>query len=168
MFLQQWNNLVAASTEVEFEKQWKELSNSFDSKYKALEYLVNTWLIYKDRFVNAWTSRYLHFGNKATSRVEGAHAYVKHFLQVSTGDLLSVLSKLTLAIEHQLRTEETHRSRDKLLYLTGLPSTFTPVSGIISAFALKSVLINLRGTQKKKLVAQWFSTRQWAFLVLTS
>ena len=48
-----------------------------------------------------------------------------------------MLSKLNLAIEHKVRTEETHRSRDKLLYLTGLPSTFTPVSGIISAFALR-------------------------------
>ena len=93
------------------------------------EYLSNTWLIYKYRFVNAWTSRYLRFGNKATSRVKGAHAYVKTFLQVSTGDLMSVLSKLTLGIDHQVRTEETRRSRDKLLHLTGLPSTFTPVSG---------------------------------------
>ena len=106
LFLQQWNNLVAANTEVEFEKQWKELSNSFDSKSKALKYLSNTWLIYKDRFVNDWTSMYLHFGNKATSRVEGAHACLKTFLQVSTGDLLLVLSKLNLAIEHQVRTEE--------------------------------------------------------------
>ena len=159
LFLQQWNNLVAANTEVEFEKQWKELSNSFDSKSKVLEYLSNTWLIYKDRFVNAWTSRYLHFGNKATSRVEGAHAYVKHFLQVSTGDLLSVLSKLTLAIEHQLRTEETHRSRDKLLYLTGLPSTFTPVSGILSAFALKRCLGQFkRNTEEKACCTMVFTS----------
>ena len=70
---------MAANTEVGFEKQWKELSNSFDSKSKVLEYLSNTWLIYKDRFVNAWTSRYLHFGKKAILRVEGAHAYVKTF-----------------------------------------------------------------------------------------
>ena len=40
LFLQQWNNLMAANTEVEFEKQWKELSNSFDSKSKFLEYLL--------------------------------------------------------------------------------------------------------------------------------
>ena len=137
LLFQRWNKLVAANTKVELEKQWKELSNSFDSKSKVLEYLSNTWLIYKDRFVNAWTSRYLHFGNKATSRVEGAHEYVKTYLQVSTRDLLSVLSKLTLAIKHQARTEETHRSRDKLLHLNWLPSTFTPVSGIISAFALR-------------------------------
>ena len=44
---------MAANTEVEFEKQLKELSNSFDSKSKVLEYLSNTWVIYKDRFVIA-------------------------------------------------------------------------------------------------------------------
>ena len=74
----------------------------------------------------------------------------KTFLQVSTGDLLSVLSKLTLSIEHQVRTEETHRSRDKLLHLTGLPSTFTPVSGIISAFALKKCLDQFKRNTKEK------------------
>nr|CCA18090.1 Pc21g00130 putative [Albugo laibachii Nc14] len=104
VFLQQWCILVAANTELEYEKQWKELSDSFKTKPKVLEYLANTWLIYKERFVNAWTSKYRHFGNKATSRVEGAHAYIKKFLQVSTGDLLSVLSKLTVALVHQVRT----------------------------------------------------------------
>ena len=33
LYLQQWNNLVAANTEVEFEKQLKELSNAFDMKF---------------------------------------------------------------------------------------------------------------------------------------
>ena len=149
-YLQQWNILVAANTEVEFEKLWKELPKSFDSTSKLLEYLSNTWPSYKDRFVNAWTSKYLHFGNKATSRVEGAQAYVKEFLRVSTVDLLSVLSKRTLAIEHQVRTEETHRSRGKLLHLTGLQSTFTPVSGIISAFSLKRCLYQFKRNTKEK------------------
>nr|CCA20967.1 Pc21g00130 putative [Albugo laibachii Nc14] len=100
-FLQPCCILVEANTEVEYEKLWKELSDSFKTKPKVLEYLANDWLIYKERFVNAWTSKYLYFGNKATSSVEGAHAYVEKFLQVSTGDLLSVLNKLTLALEHQ-------------------------------------------------------------------
>ena len=95
-------------------------------------------------------SSYLHIGNKATSRVEGAHAYVKTILQVSTGDLLSVLSKLTLAIEHQVRAKKTHRSKDKLLHLTWLPSTFTPVSGISLAFTLKRCLDQFKRNTEEK------------------
>nr|CCA25904.1 Pc21g00130 putative [Albugo laibachii Nc14] len=63
VFLQQWCIWVAANTELEYEKQWKVLSDSFKTKPEVLEYLANTWLIYKERFVNAWTSKHLHFGN---------------------------------------------------------------------------------------------------------
>ena len=37
---------MASNTEVEFEKQWKELSNSFDSKPNVLEYLSNKYVAY--------------------------------------------------------------------------------------------------------------------------
>nr|CCA18072.1 Pc21g00130 putative [Albugo laibachii Nc14] len=97
VFLQQWCILVAANTELEYEKQWKELSDSFKTKPK-----------------------YRHFGNKATSRVEGAHAYIKKFLQD--------------------RTEVTRHSEDNLRYLNGLPSIYTPECGMISAFAIKKCL----------------------------
>ncbi|RKF64238.1 hypothetical protein OnM2_020096 [Erysiphe neolycopersici] len=89
---------------------------------------------------NAWTSKELHFCKKATSRVEGAHAYIKKFLQVSTGDLLSVFTKLTLAVEHQVKAEEAKRSEEKMHHLLELPSVFKSVSGKISRYALKRCL----------------------------
>ncbi|UIZ22053.1 hypothetical protein KXD40_008943 [Peronospora effusa] len=52
---------------------WEELSNFFKSIPKVFKYLSNTWLVYKERFVHAWTSKYLHLRNKATSVVEGAY-----------------------------------------------------------------------------------------------
>ncbi|RQM14777.1 hypothetical protein KXD40_005598 [Peronospora effusa] len=42
----------------------------------------------------------------------GAHAYIKKFLHVSTEDLLSVFSKLTHALEHQVKADETKRSEE--------------------------------------------------------
>nr|CCA27127.1 Pc21g00130 putative [Albugo laibachii Nc14] len=145
---------VAANTELEYETQWKELSDSFKTKPKVLEYLANTWLIYKERFVHAWTSKYRHFGNKATSRVECSHAYIKTLLQVSTGDLLSVLNKLTLALVHQVRAEETRRSEENVRYLNGVPSIFTPVCGMISAFAARTVSNKSRENERRGVVAQ--------------
>ena len=73
----------------------------------------------------------------------------KNYASINRG-LMSVLSKLTLAIEHQVRTEETHRSREKLIHLNELPSTITPVSGIILAFALKKCLDQFERNTKEK------------------
>ena len=42
-----------------------------------------------------------HFGNCVTSKAKGAHALLKKYLQVSTGDLCEVKNKICLAIENQ-------------------------------------------------------------------
>ncbi|KAH7849617.1 hypothetical protein Vadar_020442 [Vaccinium darrowii] len=55
-----------------------------EEKEYVLNYLKNTWLPFKDRFVNAWTWKHPHFGNRVTSRTEGAHAMLKRYLTVST------------------------------------------------------------------------------------
>ena len=81
---------------------------------------------------------------KATSLFEDAQAYIKKFLQTSTGDLLLVLYKLTVALENQVRTEETRCSEEKLRYLNELPSIFTPVCEMVSAFAIKKWLEEIK------------------------
>jgi hypothetical protein len=55
-----------------------------------LNYVESTWMPHKERFVDAWTQQHLHLGNSATSRVEGAHSRLNSYLQVLTGDLLTV------------------------------------------------------------------------------
>jgi hypothetical protein len=56
-------------------------------------YLRNEWLKpgQSEHLVEAWTSQYLHFGIRVTSRVEGAHAYIKRYLKgkKTKGDLYS-------------------------------------------------------------------------------
>jgi hypothetical protein len=42
--------------------------------------------------------QHLHFGNRATLQVEGAHSVLKSYLQVSTGNLKAVYDKITLLL----------------------------------------------------------------------
>lgn len=48
----------------------------------------------KEKIVAAWTDKHLHLGNHASSRVEGEHAKLKQYLQVSTGDFQKVQNNL--------------------------------------------------------------------------
>ncbi|XP_078159354.1 protein FAR1-RELATED SEQUENCE 5-like [Carex rostrata] len=100
-FLSSWKNVVYSSTELEYKEHWKEFESKYMEKKKALEYIENVWLPLKEKFVGAWTDQYLHFGNRASSRAESAHAKLKKYLQVSTGDLYEVRSKMCLAIENE-------------------------------------------------------------------
>lgn len=43
----------------------------------------------------------MHFGNRSSSRAEGAHAKLKLYLQVSTGGFQDVKEKICLAIKHE-------------------------------------------------------------------
>ncbi|KAL4572135.1 hypothetical protein LXL04_018904 [Taraxacum kok-saghyz] len=90
-----------STTPTIFEDNWAEFELCYKTKKVAIEYIKNTWLPWKEKFVSAWTERYLHFGNRASSRAEGAHAKLKLYLQVSTGGFQEVTEKFCHAIEHE-------------------------------------------------------------------
>jgi hypothetical protein len=97
-FLKAWNLLVSSKSELEFIVQ----RNNLERDYAAVfSYLNTTWLIFKERFVDAWMNNILHLGHLVTSRIEGKHAVMKAWLGTSSGDLRDVYNKLTLAIRDQ-------------------------------------------------------------------
>jgi hypothetical protein len=74
-----WQAVIQALTIVRFEELWK----TFSDKYpQTLEYIQRTWIKpgQKERLLTAYTNNHLHFGVRVTSRVEGAHAYIKQYL----------------------------------------------------------------------------------------
>lgn len=78
-FFQLWHSIVSSPSEHVF----KERVTAFERKYVPdhvgqVAYIQIQWLdLYKDRLVKAWVDQYSHFGNVATSRVEGIHALLK-------------------------------------------------------------------------------------------
>ncbi|CAG8685334.1 1971_t:CDS:2, partial [Racocetra persica] len=60
--------IVNSNTEEDFATRWQELNITYSRNLPTINYLQNIWLLFKDRFVHAWTDRYLHLGNTVTSR----------------------------------------------------------------------------------------------------
>jgi hypothetical protein len=79
-FLKQWIATVMSRTEHEFHGRLEELCSIYSNKPDVILYLQDTWVPFKEKFVAAWTNKYLHLGSTATSRVEGAHAMLKGYL----------------------------------------------------------------------------------------
>jgi hypothetical protein len=105
-------------------------------------YVEDVWLdIWKFRIVRFWTDNVVHFGMRATSRVEGYHATLKKWLGSSTGDFLTIHTRM----EHWWR--QTIRKHRKLLsdadiYLpTRLQRPlFADVTKVVHQFALARCL----------------------------
>ncbi|KAK9676212.1 hypothetical protein RND81_11G061800 [Saponaria officinalis] len=101
MFLSTWSAVMYAVSEKSFGEAWVLLEFLYKEKAAVITYIKETWMPYKEMFVTAWTDKHPHFGNRVSSRAEGVHAKLKSYLQVSTGDLAQVVSKISLAVENE-------------------------------------------------------------------
>jgi histone-lysine N-methyltransferase SETD2 len=135
-FLADWQALVTSIDREAFTTHGTTIKKSYD--VAIIKYLQDIWLIYKERFVLAWTRDIMHFGHLITSRAEGKHSTIKSWISISTGDLKDVYEKISLAIEHQ-----EHVIRQQLAYnrSTSLISHSHPIwaniKREISHFALR-------------------------------
>ena len=79
-----------------------------------MTYLQNEWLKLgqKECLVEAWTSQYLHFGIRVTSRTKGAYAYIKRYLggKKTKGDLYSSWLHIEAAVINQITAVSTRTS----------------------------------------------------------
>jgi hypothetical protein len=142
-FMKVWASVIASSTWLEYTNRWETLFDEYHTDYADLVwYIKDTWLDFKWNMVKHWVDMHLHFGNQATSRVEGAHSTLKHYLQVSTSDLKTVLDKiaLMLANQHVEHKATLALAQSRLPHDVNIP-LFVELIGRVIPFALRKVLI---------------------------
>ena len=113
-FISTWTALINSHDETTFNEAWSKFEVEYKQKVVVLDYIKATWLPLKEKFVAAWTGKVAHFGNRATSRGEGAHSILKKYLQVSSGGLSEVKEKICLAIENQFAEIKARLSSEKI------------------------------------------------------
>ena len=139
-FLSSWTNLIKSPDQFAFEEALKSFEVNYSEKYLVLDYLRNTWLPLKEKFVYAWAEKYLHFGNHVSSRVEAAHAMLKKHLRVSTTDFLQVKDKIRLAIENQFQEIKARLASERIRipHKFHIP-LFEKLLSHVSVFALEEI-----------------------------
>ena len=108
-----WRTVIQARTIEQFDKHWLEFQTQYSTPktQQCVIYLQNEQLKpgQRERLVEAWTNQYLHFGTRVTSRVEGAHAYIKRYLggKKTKGDLYSSWLLIEAAVINQVTAVST-------------------------------------------------------------
>jgi hypothetical protein len=84
----------------------------------------------------------LHFGNQATSRVEGAHSTLKCYLQVLTGNLTGLLDRIQLMLENKYVEYEVKldRARQRAPHDINI-SIFLELIRKVTPYALQKILV---------------------------
>ncbi|XP_073219851.1 uncharacterized protein [Cicer arietinum] len=113
------------------------------------DYVHEQWLIpHKEKFVETWTNRVMHFGNITTQRVESAHWSLKRILQDSIGDICNVWETISSMIVLQHNEiiasfekniiQKVHRHSNKL---------YTNFCGVVSKNAIDLVATEYDGVK---------------------
>ncbi|XP_021839271.2 protein FAR1-RELATED SEQUENCE 5-like [Spinacia oleracea] len=140
VFMSMWNAMVYAETEEQFEESWLFLQLLYKENNDIIKYIASTWIPVKHKFVSVWTEQYLHFGNRASSRAEGAHSKLKKYLYVSTENVRQVKNKICLAIDNEFQKIKTQLESERLRvpHKYNVPY-FKDLMTHVSIFALKKV-----------------------------
>jgi hypothetical protein len=120
--------------------EWESLCSAFELKYAFLkDYLAKEWWPYRERFCAVWTNKYRHFGETASSRVEGQNKCLKEWINSSNITLITLFERLTLfwIAAHARYEEDIAKSRN--IPITLASSFFSSVRKIIHIYALKKL-----------------------------
>lgn len=87
-FLSDWSTLLKSPIEKLYHQQPRTMH--FEYPIKAMAYVINTWLLWKENLVACWINQYFHFGVLVTSPIEGCHITLKSYLKRGHADLRGV------------------------------------------------------------------------------
>ena len=91
-FEKHWLKVVHSKTEQDFDFNLQVLEGLLLPKHpQPWRYLNKNILPFKEVFMDCRLNDHPHLGNKVTSRAEGAHSFIKKFIQVPTGEHQSLL-----------------------------------------------------------------------------
>ena len=141
IFLQRWKELVYSSTVNEFNQNMNDFSIYKITNPDAYEYILQTWLPWKERFVTCYVKDIRHFNSVTTSRVEGSHRVLKSYIKNGKRNLLEVVKNLNLLWKNQTTEISKEIERQKLIvcdrHKIGL---LKPLQKKLSLFALHEIL----------------------------
>lgn len=79
-----------------------------------VQYVKDTWFPFKHMFIRAYTGYIMHLGNAATSRAEGAHAFLKKHIGGRAGDILSIFYSVSSAVLSQIDHIQSNERADDI------------------------------------------------------
>lgn len=108
-----WFSIINSPTEEAYAERLLHFEQKYLSEYlKEVGYIKSTWLTpFKEKLVKAWVDQSTHFGNTATSRVEGIHALLKAYIKGSTFDLFDTWKATKIALLNQLSELQSNQAK---------------------------------------------------------
>ncbi|KJZ70634.1 hypothetical protein HIM_09954 [Hirsutella minnesotensis 3608] len=163
-----WHYIIGSPSEDAFKERVEQFEKQYLPEYlNQVGYVKSFWLEqYKEKLVKAWVDQHTHFGNTATSRVEGIHALMKSHLKKSTLDLFEAWRAIKNALLNQLSELRSNQARQQIRVPIELSSAlYGAVRGWVSHEALRKVeeqreMLNSRDLPPRRICTGSFTRSQ--------
>nr|KAJ0227693.1 hypothetical protein LSAT_V11C100042500 [Lactuca sativa] len=97
-----WTRLVNSETKEAYNKNLAQVEKITNKYPDAFTYLNKTWLTpHKEKFVFAWTDKFLNFDNNTANKAEIHHAKLKRYVETSRLDITKSLKRIHDVVESQ-------------------------------------------------------------------
>ena len=137
-----WLGLIDSSSEAEFDSKWSTMRSTFGPKFgKHINYLWNTWLVYRQFFVRAWIDKSPHFGIRTTGRVESTHGLIKKHLPSTELTLEHIIQHIRVVVDNQLHNLSQVQGVQQSRILSEAPDViFGALNNFVSHEAIRHIL----------------------------
>jgi hypothetical protein len=105
--------VMRVGTEDELQEKLVQIQTEWVGTQPHVVQYVLSWMQYKTYFVGAYVDKVPHFESSSSSRVEGAHSVLKQCLQVSTGDMMTVVERVLQFLADQYQEIDIAISQQK-------------------------------------------------------
>lgn len=135
------NKVLHASSIENFEDAWDSFQQKHRPKYISIvDYIKNQWLSKKEQIIPAWTDKHLHYGIRATSRIESFHKVIKNELPSRKAHLRDVLTRLHEYLSIRINDTRQAIEKERFTHYPGLDNfIFKDCLRVVSSYALKLV-----------------------------
>ncbi|RKK51010.1 hypothetical protein BFJ69_g17973 [Fusarium oxysporum] len=114
-FYHLWQEIAYSKSEETYNKRLLEFKERYETNHLIeVGYIITIWLNpHKEKFIRAWTDRWLHFEQYVTSRCEGIHHLVKSEMNSSQADLFEAWRVINRVILNQLSELQANQARQQ-------------------------------------------------------
>ena len=139
-FMSDCNNLWNSENEDLFNENWNKMQSIWKKHSGAINYLLKTWIPWKESIVDFWIDRHMHLGNSTSSRIEGAHSALKKHLPSSVLDIIEAFRCIDRYVSIQKNEFESKLNDElKLIPQRCKSNIYSKVVRRISKFALVKI-----------------------------
>jgi len=128
LFISRWHALTQTKTTNEFDTAWEKLQADYQAQAELIHYLDSEWIPRRFEWAIPWTCRVLHFGNTATSRLEGTHKDIKTYISTPGSDFSVIVERIENYVVKEIHRFNSDLAEDRIRTPHAVVSPACPIT----------------------------------------